>query len=92
VEEAGVVADGFRHATQKRNNLVFNFALDLANAGDVEASLFFNSRDGRFGHLSQLSQALSGKNFHIEPLLKAVLLGPDTAHLRPRVPRDHASN
>ena len=40
MEEAGVVADGFRHATQERDDLVFNFALDLANARNVEASLF----------------------------------------------------
>ncbi len=92
MEEAGVVTDGFRYATQKRDDLVLDFAFDLANAGNVEASLFFNSRDGRFRHLPELSQALSGKNFHVEPLLKPVLFGPNTAHLRPCVPRDHAAN
>jgi hypothetical protein len=55
MKEAGVVADGFRHATQERDDLVFNFALDFANPRNVEASLFFNPRDGRFRHLPQLS-------------------------------------
>ena len=90
MEIARIVADRFRHAAQKRNDLMLDLGFDLANALHVEARLLANARDRGFGHFAQLGQALGGENFHFQPFLKAIFFRPDTAHLRPRVTRDHA--
>ena len=88
---ARIVADGFRHRAQKRDDLMLDLGFDLANALHVEARFFANARDRRLGHFAESSQALGREDLHVEPFLKTIFLGPDAAHLRPRITRDHAS-
>ena len=82
---ARIVADGFGHRAQKRDDLMLDLGFDLANALDVEARFFANARDRRFGNFAELRQTLGSEDFDFEPFLKTIFLGPDTAHLRPGV-------
>ena len=89
---ARVVADRLGHTTEERDDFVPNFALDLANTLDVKARLLANARDGGFGDSAESRPTFGGENFYIQPFLKAIFFGPDTAHFRPGVTRNHVQS
>jgi hypothetical protein len=89
VEISGIVANGFGNAAQESNDLMFDGSLDLANAHDLETSILFDARNRCLGHFTEAGETLRSQNLDVEPLLKTIFLGPDAAHFRPGVTRDH---
>jgi hypothetical protein len=89
MDKPGIVTGGFRQATQESDHFVPDLFLNLANPRYVKPDLFPDPTYGIRRDLSFLGQSLGGPKLHVEPLLKAVFLGPNPSHLRARVTVNH---
>src|SRR5579883_3284489 len=68
---------------------MLHLALDFVNAPDIEAGVRAQELRRLRRHHPQLRQRLRGRQLHLQPLLKFVLVAPDPAHFGPRISRNH---
>jgi len=70
VHETRFGADDFRQMRQEGNDVVFDLALDLVDALDVElgrVAFFPDFCSGFFGNNAELRQRIGGVSFDLEP-------------------------
>ena len=78
-----------RHRGGEGDHVVLHFALDFENAGHVEAGVRAQQARRLGRDRAQFGERLGGRQLHLQPLLKLILVTPDPAHGRPRVARNH---
>ena len=64
--------------------------LDFQHARRIHAGAFANARRRFARHHAALGQHVGGGQFDFQPALEPALIGPDRAHLRASVARNHA--
>ena len=89
VEKPSVLAHALGDRTDEGHYVVFDFGLDLAHAGDVDARALPQPRRHVGWNVTPFGQGLAGQQFDFEPRLELRLFGPDPAQFRARVPLDH---
>ena len=85
------IADRFAHSQRKGNDVVPHACFDLQHARRIHARTFANARRRFPRHDTAFGERVRGGQFDFEPALEAALIGPDRAHLRARIARNHAS-
>src|SRR5205085_6908500 len=83
-------ADMLGDVRQKRDRLVMDFTLDLADALDLEPAALAQCLRGACRDYSELFLRLAGIGLDVELNAEITLRLPDRRHLRPAVAWDHA--
>src|SRR5689334_6377509 len=78
-----------REVRRKSDHIVVRRLLDLVDALDGESSARFDLLESVARNRAHLGMDLAHGDFHVEPFLKLVLLGPECAHLGQCVTFDH---
>src|SRR5437763_7670076 len=91
VQPAPRLADGLRDHVDEGGNVVARYLLALLHGLDAEGGAVADLGGVVLRHDALLGQTLHYGQLHLEPGLELALLGPDGAHLGPRVALDHAS-
>ena len=68
---------------------MLHLLFDFVDAFDLEAGVLAQQARGLGGDYAQLGQRFGRRKFHFEPLLEAILVAPDPAHVGPRVSGNH---
>ena len=89
VQVAALSPNVLRHIGGEGNHVVLHLALDLEDALDFEARLAPDGPRGALRDQAGFRFNLRGSDFHFQPFLEFVLIGPDAAHLRASVSRNH---
>src|ERR1044072_4003641 len=78
-----------REVGRKRDHIVIRRLLDLVDARDGKLRARFDLFQRITRNRAHLGVDLAHSDFHVEPFLKLVLLGPERAHLGQGVTIDH---
>ena len=77
----GGIADGFAHIHRKRNDVVLYARFQFVNARDIHFGALANDRSGIFRHEASFRKRFGGGQLDVEPLLEAIRIAPDLAHI-----------
>lgn len=84
------IADGFADVHGERNDVVLHARFEFVNARDIHFAASTNRRRRIFGHEASFGKRLRGSQLDIEPLLEAIRIAPNLAHLFTRVTWDQS--
>jgi hypothetical protein len=84
-------ANGSGDIFKKGNDIVVCPLLDLENFRNRKTRPFPDFSRVLFRDLAELGHRFAREQFDLKPNLEFALVGPDIAHLRPRVTIDHAA-
>ena len=76
---------------EERDDIVVCALLDLEDLWDRKARLLSNFGCVFFRDLAKIGHRLGSEQFNLEANLEFALVGPNVAHLRPRITIDHAA-
>src|SRR6266481_3271298 len=82
-------SDLLRKRRRKCDHVVTRCALDFVDAIDRKARRVFDLIDGLTRYRAHVSMNFTDGYLDVEPLLKSVFVGPNRAHLGPRVSFNH---
>src|SRR5580692_8607689 len=77
----GGIPDGFNHIHRERNDVMLHARFEFVNARNVYFGAGSNGQSGVFRHKSSVGKRFRGGQLDIQPLLEAIRLAPDLAHL-----------
>ena len=80
---------GFGHRGGEGDDIVLHQLFDFVDAWDVETGVLAQQPRGLNGDDAQFGQRFGGGELHFEPLLEAVLVAPDPAHVGTCVSGNH---
>ena len=89
MHEAGLGADMFGDIGQEGDDVVFDLALDLVDACDLERAALPDRAGGLLGHQPLGDHGVGGVGFNFEPDPEPGLGFPDVDHLRPGIAGYH---
>ena len=89
VQVAALAAHVLRHVGGEGDHVVLHLALDLQDALDFKPRLLADGARGALGNQPGFRLDLRRGDFHVQPFLEFVLVGPDAAHFRACVARNH---
>src|SRR5437868_10447786 len=86
MQPARFSADFFPNRGGERDYVMLHLGFNRLDPRQVEVGALPNSFSGRVGYQTSLGQALGGRNFHLQPCAKAIVLAPNAPHFGSRVP------
>jgi hypothetical protein len=89
MHEARRLADVFRQIRRKGDDVVVGRFFDLVNPLDRKNGVRFNLLQSVRRNSPHLGVDLADGDLHVEPFLKFVTFGPESAHFGQRVACDH---
>ncbi len=92
MDVATLVTNSLGDLADEGDHVVVGRALQLGDPVDVDPCTPFDRPDSRRGHQPMaLDQRVQRSDLDTQHVLEARLVGPQRAHLRQRVARDHAA-
>ena len=82
-------ADMFSDASQKRNDIMFDFSFNFVDTCTIKIALFANDFHRFARNDSQLGLTLTGQGFNFKPDFEFILSRPDVGHGRACITFNH---
>ena len=77
----GGIANGFSDIHRERNDVMLHAGFEFVDTRDVHFGALANDRSGVFRHQASFSERFRGGQLDIKPLLEAICIAPDLAHI-----------